>query len=134
MWRVFGRSVRGASHRRRGVPNQDAFGWGSTPAGQPLIAVADGHGSSACFRSETGAEFAVRCSLDLISELAGNLDFSRQYLDDVETGFKDRLVARWRDAVSCHLAENPFTAEESALVSKRAGRTDFTAYGSTLLA
>jgi serine/threonine protein phosphatase PrpC len=134
MWRVFGRSVRGASHRRRLIPNQDAFGWGATPTGQQVIAVADGHGSSACFRSETGAEFAVRCALDLISELAGNLDFSQQYLDDVETGFKDRLITSWRDAVSSHLSENPFTAEESLLVSKRAGRTEFTAYGSTLLA
>src|ERR1700693_1574527 len=134
MWRVFGRSVRGASHRRRRIPNQDALGWASTPAGQQVLAVADGHGSSACFRSETGAELAVQCALDLIGGLAGNLDFSQQYLDDVENEFKDRLIDRWRHAVSGHLAENPFSAEELVLVSKRAGRTEFTAYGSTLLA
>jgi serine/threonine protein phosphatase PrpC len=134
MWRVFGRSVRGASHRRRRIPNQDALGWATTATGRQVLAVADGHGSSACFRSETGAVLAVQCALDLIADLADNLDFSQHYLDDVETEFKDRLVARWRDAVSGHLAGNPLSAEETLLVSKRAGRTEFTAYGSTLLA
>jgi serine/threonine protein phosphatase PrpC len=134
MWRVFGRSVRGSSHRRRQVPNQDALGWATTAAGQQVLAVADGHGSSACFRSETGAELAVHCALELISELAGNLDFSRQFLDDVELEFKDRLIASWREAVSKHLAENEFSPEETLLISKRSGRTAFTAYGTTLLA
>ena len=26
-WVVFGKSVRGASHRKSGLPNQDAIGW-----------------------------------------------------------------------------------------------------------
>src|ERR1700693_1868223 len=103
MWRVFGRSVRGASHRRRRIPNQDALGCVTSPSGKQVLAVADGHGSSACFRSGTGAELAVQCALDLIACLAENLDFSQQYLDDVESEFKGRLIASWRDAVSGHL-------------------------------
>jgi serine/threonine protein phosphatase PrpC len=133
MWRVFGRSVRGVSHRRRHIPNQDAIKWSATPAGDLALAVADGHGSSACFRSETGAAFAVQCALDLVAEFASRLDFGQHYLDDVEREFKDELIARWRDAVSVHLTENPFTAEELLVVASRAGRTSFTAYGSTLL-
>ena len=131
MWRVFGRSVRGASHRRRGLPNQDALGWTATPAGHLVLAVADGHGSSACFRSDTGSALAVQCSLDLIAELSGSLDFSHHFLDDIEHSFKNQLVVRWREAVSTHLAQQPYTAEEELIASRRA---PFTPYGSTLLA
>jgi serine/threonine protein phosphatase PrpC len=131
MWRVFGRSVRGASHRRRRIPNQDALGWTTTPAGHLVIAVADGHGSSACFRSETGAALAVECSLSLIAEFSAHLDFTTNFLDDVEHPFKQQLVTRWREAVSRHLDQEPFTAEEELLAARRPA---FTPYGSTLLA
>jgi serine/threonine protein phosphatase PrpC len=134
MWRVFGRSVRGASHRRRQIPNQDAIRWSATLTGDPILAVADGHGSTACFRSEIGAAFAVESALELISEFAGRLDFSQHYLDDVESEFKERLIARWREAVLANLRENPFTPEELLVVESRAVRTPFVAYGSTLLA
>jgi serine/threonine protein phosphatase PrpC len=134
MWRVFGRSVRGTSHRRRQIPNQDSFDWATTVQGHLILAVADGHGSSACFRSETGAALAVQCAIEHIAEFDGRLDFSQQFLDDVERDFKDRLIARWRDAVSSHLTQNPFTAEEELVVASRKGRSSpFIAYGSTLL-
>jgi serine/threonine protein phosphatase PrpC len=130
MWRVFGRTVRGASHRRRQTPNQDALAWTNTPSGQLALAVADGHGSSACFRSRTGSELAVKTALELIADFSAHLDFSRQYLDDVEVELKDQLVTRWRDAVADDLSRNPFSAEELA----EAKRTPWTPYGSTLLA
>jgi serine/threonine protein phosphatase PrpC len=134
MWRVFGRSVRGASHRRRELPNQDALGWAKTPSGDWAIAVADGHGSSACFRSGTGAELAVGIALDLMAEYASHLDFSQQYLDDVEHEFKRQLIARWRDAVADHLSRNPLTEGELALVARKPQRNSYVPYGSTLLA
>lgn len=134
MWRVFGRSVRGTSHRRRQIPNQDAFDWATTPQGHLVLAVADGHGSAACFRSDTGAALAVQCCIELIAEFNGRLDFAQQFLDDVERDFKLRLIARWREAVSAHLAENPFSVEEDLVVASRNRRNPFTAYGSTLLA
>jgi serine/threonine protein phosphatase PrpC len=130
MWRVFGRSVRGASHRRRRLPNQDALGWSTTPAGHRVLSVADGHGSSACFRSETGAAFAVKVSLDLFDRLSAQLDFNQHYLDDVEQDLKHQLIARWREAVEDHLARNPFSAEEELVVARRSPTT---VYGSTLL-
>jgi serine/threonine protein phosphatase PrpC len=134
MWRVFGRSVRGASHRRRHAPNQDALGWSEIQGGQVALVVADGHGSPACFRSRTGAELAVECSLSLLAEFAGRLNFSNGFLDDVEPELKQQLIARWREAVDAHLSATPFTEEELKKLSQRAGRTHFTAYGSTLLA
>lgn len=134
MWRVFGRSVRGTSHRRRQIPNQDAFDWATTQQGHLILAVADGHGSSACFRSDTGAALAVQCCIELIAELAGRLDFSQHFLDDMEREFKFRLVARWREAVNSHLSDHPFSVEEDLIVASRNRRNPFTAYGSTLLA
>jgi hypothetical protein len=96
-WRAIGASVRGASHVRAGLPNQDAIylsslttsaapdalAAASTPgppnpagpaaaAGSPgtplLLAVADGHGSAKCLRSDTGARLAVETAARVIRE------------------------------------------------------------------
>lgn len=134
MWRAFGRSVRGASHRRREMPNQDALGWQPTPGGNLAIAVADGHGSQACFRSGTGAELAVKIALELLSGFDLAVDFSRSYLDDLEDDLKHRLIAQWRDAVAGHLALAPYTPEEMAKISHSRRNGPWTPYGSTLLA
>lgn len=94
-----------------------------------MLAVADGHGSSACFRSETGAAFAVKASLELMAGFCSEIDFAKYYLDDFKDEFKRRLMEAWRQEVSRHLAENPFSASELTRESD-----PFVAYGSTLLA
>src|SRR5436305_13472733 len=72
-WRVGGASVRGASHVRASLPNQDSFAcWaeaGTSPAGA-VVAVSDGHGSTRHFRSETGSKLAVEAALEIIREFA----------------------------------------------------------------
>jgi serine/threonine protein phosphatase PrpC len=98
------------------------------------IAVADGHGSQACFRSGTGAELAVKIAIELLSGFDANLDFSRNYLDDVENELKHQLISLWRDAVAGHLSLNPYTPEELAQIGGRRYKTPWTPYGSTLLA
>jgi len=69
-WRVIGESVRGASHIRKYLPNQDAIKWYSdSESGLPLIlAVSDGHGSKKSFRSDRGAKFAVDIAVSTIKE------------------------------------------------------------------
>src|SRR4051812_12483957 len=69
-WRIVGKSVRGATHERAGIPNQDAIRWlPESGSGCPLIlAVADGHGSRRSFRSETGARLAVETAAQVISD------------------------------------------------------------------
>ncbi|MDQ3699739.1 MAG: protein phosphatase 2C domain-containing protein, partial [Chloroflexota bacterium] len=66
-WRVVGTSVRGASHRRHGLPNQDALRWWpESGLGPPLVlAVADGHGSAKCFRSDVGSRLAVAAAVEV---------------------------------------------------------------------
>jgi len=70
-WRVIGCSVKGASHIRSGKPNQDRIKFSDYQAGKmPLIlAVADGHGGKAYFRSDKGAEFAVEIAIAVCKKL-----------------------------------------------------------------
>ncbi len=61
-WKVAHACVRGSSHQRSGLPNQDAVQCTVTPAAQGTVAVAvvsDGHGSPRHFRSQVGSSLAV---------------------------------------------------------------------------
>ncbi len=50
-WAAVEATVRGASHARRDLPNQDATG--ASPAGTTVVAaVADGHGDPRCCRAD----------------------------------------------------------------------------------
>ena len=70
-WRAIGRSVRGASHVRSSLPNQDAIAWfPESGEGPPLIvAVSDGHGSPRNFRSDVGSKIAVEETTKLVHSL-----------------------------------------------------------------
>lgn len=145
-WRVIGQSVRGASHVRSGLPNQDAIHW-QPPSGDgpPLIvAVSDGHGSPKSFRSDVGARFAVEQTTAIIQELVGGqpADIS---LSMVKRAAEERLpqevVRRWQEAVNAHLRAHPFKPEElDALETRQGGAARDTvannphlAYGATIL-
>jgi len=101
-WRVMGRSIRGASHVRAGLPNQDSIGWLETGSpGTLLAAVADGHGSPKCPRSHHGSRLAV----DAAQEVVG------QYLEGPRDtaaleALPARLVSKLRGLVLDHLREN----------------------------
>src|SRR3954468_9461547 len=74
IWRVLGCSVRGASHRRAHLPNQDAIAWAAQPTGggrSAILSVADGHGAAASFRSATGSALAVQAAIGLLTEFLG---------------------------------------------------------------
>lgn len=62
-YRMFAKSVLGPKYAAKGWRCQDRSGkvnFGRTQ----VIAVADGHGSSDCFRSEYGASLAVKTHLN----------------------------------------------------------------------
>jgi len=131
-WSVVGHSVCGASHRRRGLANQDAIGWAGSGESALVAAVADGHGSASCFRSATGAALAVEAALAVLRE------FAERSLDDEAAagGAADLpglVVSRWREMVNRHLAESPFEIAEGTAGNAH-DRTPWRAYGSTLLA
>ena len=116
-WRIAGQSVRGASHVRAGIPNQDAIGWlPESGAGLPLaLTVSDGHGSAKCFRSDVGARLAVKTTKRVIQEfLEGlhrlpNLSATKRW---AEESLPREIVRRWRDAVADDVSARPLTSVE----------------------
>lgn len=146
-WRVIGHSVRGATHERVGLPNQDAINWlPKSGAGVPLIlAVADGHGSERSFRSEIGARLAVETATQVISDFllgqtqAENLSAAKRA---AEEWLPVAIVRRWLEAVENHLASQPLSTDELALPGAKHIATSEhghhqnspLAYGTTILA
>lgn len=158
-WRCLGESVRGASHVRSGLPNQDAIRWfPESGIGLPLIlAVSDGHGSAKSFRSDRGSRFAVETAIKVIQEFflssqSSDINFSA-LKDAAERLLPPRLVNEWRKAVNkdLGLSENDeekltnkpnFTDEEKQILVDKDGEAAwqavennyFLAYGATVLA
>ena len=146
-WRIIGKSVRGASHVRGELPNQDAIHWSPESGTEvPLIlAVSDGHGSNKCFRSDVGSDVAVRTTTRVLQELlAGqpDLDNLSAIKRTAEERLPQSLVREWKSAVEDHLSKNPFTDEEWTRLVEKDGHparqavenNSALAYGATLLA
>lgn len=145
-WQVIGKSVRGASHERNGMPNQDAICWlpGSGSGSSLVLTVADGHGSAKYSRSHIGASLAVETAAQLIYDfLAGQADADNLSLIKraAEEWLPVALVRTWIAAVGEHLKDNPLSAVElealgcgkGADAEPNAEKLSI-AYGATLLA
>ncbi|HVG95481.1 MAG TPA: PP2C family serine/threonine-protein phosphatase [Chloroflexota bacterium] len=141
-WRVVGTSVRGASHRRRGLPNQDALRWWpDSGEGPPLaVAIADGHGSARCFRSDVGARLAVETALEVA---AATLEGGGADRPPDLAGLEDLvevLTRRWQAATQAHYLAHPFGPEEvqrlvvegGAAAQESLAANPLLAYGATL--
>lgn len=142
IWQTAGASVRGAAHIRSGLPNQDALRCvavnreGTTA----MVAVADGHGSDKCFRSDLGAELAVESATNMLQRLVAaevpvtNLESIAQAVE--------QIVVRWRSAVDADLRAAPFLSAELGALERRKGIdarrlvevNPYLAYGTTLAA
>jgi hypothetical protein len=145
-WRLHSVSMLGPSHEKSGLTNQDAVGALAVPPGGAevrLVAVSDGHGDSAHFRSERGSTFAVQAALEtslqfMTSTPSLDSDTVRDWAGEAQP---HRVLERWRDLVADDLTEHPFTSEE--LSSLRAGESSararslalnpVRAYGATLV-
>jgi serine/threonine protein phosphatase PrpC len=94
VWAAGGSSVRGASHVRRDVPNQDALA--VAPAGPAqdveafIAAVADGHGAPAYHHSDVGSRLAVGCAIEALRRFVGG---------GGAEGMVEEILTRWREAV-----------------------------------
>ena len=91
-WRVIGATVRGASHARSGLPNQDAILWRPETGAGPLliVAVSDGHGSAKYFRSHEGSRLAVETATSVLQDFLDG-----QPTDDFEKGLKALMDEPW---------------------------------------
>lgn len=105
-WDVIKATATGASHTRAGLPNQDAIqSWEDRGRGVLALAVADGHGSRKCFRSDIGAQLAVREALESIQEFSSY--FSEEGLSKSTT--KDFILksifSNWKERLDSNLLE-----------------------------
>jgi serine/threonine protein phosphatase PrpC len=145
-WRVVGDSVQGALHQRGNVINQDALAW-RPEVGKGLslaVAVADGHGSAKCFRSDRGARFAVELAVQVLWDfMAGHKGLNPSTVKRTAEDHLPRTLAwRWKQRVDEDLRQVPVTSEElEALEAKEgpSGRRSVVerptmAYGSTVVA
>jgi serine/threonine protein phosphatase PrpC len=147
-WKVAHACVRGSSHQRSGLPNQDAVQCIVTPSAQGTVAVAvvsDGHGSPRHFRSQIGSSLAV-------STVAANLQgFLRDsvapngqvpFVPEQVHELERKIVSGWLAAVHSDLGNNPFSEAELTNLEAHEGAegraavltSPELAYGATLLA
>jgi hypothetical protein len=148
-WSVLKNSVPGASHIRSGTPNQDSIGCFVPEGGRSpvVVAVADGHGSAKCFRSQRGAAFAVKIATSTVSRFLKEMrGVSPEIVKrEAETRLPVDLVREWVHQVRQDLNENPFKEDELAKVEQDAGKParqvlekggpeqSLLAYGTTLI-
>jgi serine/threonine protein phosphatase PrpC len=145
-WRVIGRSVLGAQHKRSNLPNQDAIRYDpDNGLGPPVIlAISDGHGSPKCFRSSIGSQIAVRIATEVLTaflknqELNGNLSVAKRL---AEERLPQELARRWQEEVRTEFASREFSAEELESLKSKKGEGEcqevksnpLLAYGATLI-
>lgn len=91
-WNIFGRSVRGYSHERSGLPCQDCYAAVKKSNNYVLLAVSDGHGSPKCFRSDRGSKFAVEVAIEVIEKYLGSF-FPEGRLNEDESDHSNRPVS-----------------------------------------
>ena len=147
-WKVAHACVRGSSHRRSGLPNQDAAQCTVAPGAQGTMAVAvvsDGHGSARHFRSQVGSSLAVSTVAATLQNFLresvasnGQVPFVPEQVHELER----KIVSGWLAAVHSDLEHNQFTEAELAGLEKEEGAEGRAAvesipelaYGATLLA
>ena len=129
-WQVVGQTVRGASHERNGLPNQDAIFW-LPPVGHGssvVLTAADGHGSARYSRSHIGAMLAVESAAELVEEFLSSQE-AIESLSLIKRAAEEwlprALVRTWSEAVADHLKTDPLSPPEHGESS--------VAYGATLL-
>ncbi len=152
-WRCLGKSIRGASHHRNQIPNQDAIAWyphnPQMGEGTPLIlAISDGHGSLKNFRSQIGAQEAVCTVIQVMSDLfLKSLELEPLNLSTIHdlarTHLPQRVVQEWTDRVLQHWQSHPTESDpnwqhlldrEGETARQLIQQAPQIAYGATLLA
>ncbi len=123
--RFGGASVRGAAHKLHNLPNQDAFG-GIVLGDWTIIAVSDGHGAPAHFRSDRGARFAIEAVHQAMVELAKNKNLKTNQSERLRVAFAklpSQLVKNWREQVARDVSADPIQNIEGVDVEIAYGAT-----------
>ena len=130
---VSGATVVGPRHARSGRGNEDALGWRSFDGRNGLrtvAAVADGHGSALCPRSERGANLAVQAAVLAAEEVIASVT-------DSDPAVASKIVRRarslWLSEVERDLAHRPLPPDQLVKITSHGDGDQAIAYGCTLL-
>jgi Protein phosphatase 2C len=132
-WVALASSQIGSLHVRDGAPIQDAFQV-RTDDDTAVIAVADGHGHHAHFRSETGARIAATVATELLAGAVAEFADASQVEQLLTAELGPALVSGWTSGVLAHLQQHPLTATEQDLVTGDSTLDRVRPYGTTIIA
>lgn len=134
---VFGKSVKGASHVRSGMPCQDSFKIQEISDNFLILAVADGHGSEKSPRSATGSRIATNVFYDTMSQylISYKMELPElvKYLNrDGEIRFAQDICDEWqrRIKISFSKSKDPKPLDDEGNVK---WDEVYKLYGTTLL-
>lgn len=137
---IWGECVKGATHERNGKPLQDSKKIVEISDRIAILAVADGHGSEKCARSERGSQIAVNTFCSVMSNYLLSYGQDENGLSNLvtflnregDTRFAQDICQEWQERVKQSFYKNK--VEE--LISEE-GKIDwksvYSLYGTTLL-
>ena len=141
---VFALTITGARHKDGGICEDASLSF--VNENMAVIAVADGHGDSRCFRANVGAELACKVAINSCKEfLESKQDIDIKHergVDKVLNQLKTHIIFKWNEVVLEDLNTNKLLERELALLTE-AERSKYEAegtidnptliYGTTLL-
>lgn len=127
-WHVLTESVRGASHHRNGLPNQDAVAFAQNPL---VVAVADGHGSARCTHSDLGAKFAVEAAIEIVQQVFNAPNLSLPQLRALSEGIPKAIHRCWQRKVDTYI-DDYLRIEDCLRIESTTGNR-YLLFGTTLL-
>lgn len=114
-------TVMGRSHEENGTVCQDSSGH-AIYSNYAICIVADGHGSKKHFRSDVGSNFAVKSTMEAISEYMSDFDtFTEAFKSSpnkILTMIQKNIISRWNDKITEHFKNNPITEKEKSPFTK----------------
>ena len=133
---LFGKSVKGATHARNGMPLQDSFKIDEVSEDVTIIAVADGHGSEKCPKSKNGSQIAVNAFCKVMRDYLQNYENQDElitYLNrEGELKFSQDVCQEWQRRV--RKSFNDSKAEKPKLEDGSVNwKSVYQMYGTTLI-
>ena len=125
---TFHKTVRGYSHVKKEIPCEDFSGsYVAEDGNYRIIAVADGHGDSACIRSEFGSKTAVDIIIErfkafaetIMSEMTSGQEngiyqrlLVKREREELMKHLTDSIISKWYEVVNEDLKGHPLTEED----------------------
>ncbi len=133
VWRAVAASCTGAAHESAGTANQDAYAT-LTLGEVTAVAVADGHGDRAHFRSRHGARLAVDLAVSLMTDAVSQTHGAQALRTALDHQVVPQLLREWRRRVLDHAVNFPFSQDANEGSVGSGDDAVVRTYGTTLIA